>query len=474
MDVGELELCYLSASEAIERFKARTLSPVDLMRAVIARAEQVNKKLNAITHSFFDRALDQARMAEAKYRKTDGRPRALEGIPVAIKDFHPVEGEITTFGSKIFEGFRPSFTAPTVQRLFDAGAIMHFRTTTPEFAYSGMTHSPLWGITRNPWNTDHTPGGSSGGSAAAVAAGMTTLADATDGGGSIRVPAAACGLVGFKPPFGRNPLDRDHPGESILSYGGLARTVADAALMQNVMSGPHPEDRCSLREVVRLPRTHQPLENCKIAFSMDLGYLNVDREVQENTRRALEVFRSLGCEVVEIDLAWTADNLRMWLTYWEGLFATVAAHFLDRWRNEMDPIVVDLLERGRRHSAADMYAVTLHRGKMWQVLGPVLEKFDFLVCPTNGVPAVRVDHDQASKTFEIDGKSTHATYGLFLTNPFNLMSECPVMSVPSGRASTGIPTGIQIVGRTYDDLGVFRAASAYEAANPWHDRHPDL
>jgi amidase len=406
--------------------------------------------------------------------KSDGRPRALEGIPVGIKDFHPVAGEITTFGSKIFEVFRPDFTAPTVQRLFDAGAIMHIRTTTPEFAYSGMTHSRLWGITRNPWNTDHTPGGSSGGSAAAVAAGMTTVADGTDGGGSIRVPAAACGLPGFKPPFGRNPLDRDHPGESILSYGPMTRSVADAALMQNVMSGPHVEDRCSIREVLRLPNSYPSLKGCRIAFSMDLGYLAVDPEVQANSRRALEVFRELGCEVVEVDLPWTSDNLYMWLTYWEGLFATVAGQFLDQWRDVMDPIVVALLERGQRHTAADMYKVTLHRGKMWQTLGPLLESYDYLVCPTNGLPAVKVDHDQASTSFAIDGKRVHATCGLFLTNPFNLMSECPVMSVPSGFAENGIPTGIQIVGRTFDDASVFRAATAYEAANPWRPRRPPL
>src|SRR5262245_3781503 len=150
--MADLELCYLTATEALRRFRNKQLSPVELMRAVIARTEEVNPKLNAVTYKFFDRALDQAKEAEAKYARSDGRLRPLEGVPVAIKDFHPVKGEITTFGSKIFEGFRPEYTAPTVQRLLDAGAIMHLRTTTPEFAYSGMTHSPLWGITRNPWN----------------------------------------------------------------------------------------------------------------------------------------------------------------------------------------------------------------------------------------------------------------------------------------------------------------------------------
>ena len=247
------KLCFMTATEAVSEFKAKKVSPVELMDALIARCEDINPKINALTTMFFDRAREQAKEAEARYAKSDGRLRPLEGVPVAIKDFHPVKGEITTFGSKIFENFRPDYTAPTVQRLFDAGAIMHCRTTTPEFAYSGVTHSPLWGISRNPWNLDYTPGGSSGGAAAAAAAALTTIADGTDGGGSIRIPSSACGVVGYKPPFGRNPLDLDHPLELLLHYGPITRSVGDAALMQNVMSGPHLGDLCSLRERVLIP-----------------------------------------------------------------------------------------------------------------------------------------------------------------------------------------------------------------------------
>ena len=238
---GGDELCMMTAGEALAAFRARRLSPVELMQAVIARVERVNPTLNAFTYTFFERALEQARRAEAKYFKSDGRPRPLEGIPVAIKDLHPVKGEITTFGSKAFADNRPDHTAPTVARLLRAGAIMHARTTTPE-SPSGTTYSALWGVTRNPWNTAYSPGGSSGGAGAALASGMTMLADGTDAGGSIRIPASACGLIGYKPPFGRNPLERDFPRESILQYGPLTRAVGDAALMQNVMSGPHPED----------------------------------------------------------------------------------------------------------------------------------------------------------------------------------------------------------------------------------------
>ena len=277
----------MTATEAVAAFKAGTLSPVALMEATLARIDAVNPVLNAFTEIHSERALDQACAAEDAYRRGTARP--LEGIPVAIKDFHPVAGELTTFGSKVFADNRPTHTAPSVARLLDAGAIMHARTTTPEFAYAPITASPLWGVTRNPWSLDHAPGGSSGGAGAALAAGMTMLADGTDAGGSVRIPAAACHVVGYKPPFGRNPLDRDHPIESLLHYGPMARSVGDAALMQNVMSGAHGDDMCSLREGVELPESYPPIAGWTIGFSMDLGMFEIDPEVARNTHAAVEV-----------------------------------------------------------------------------------------------------------------------------------------------------------------------------------------
>jgi Asp-tRNA(Asn)/Glu-tRNA(Gln) amidotransferase A subunit family amidase len=467
-------LCFMTAAEALDAFRARKLSPVELMNSVIARCEEVNPKLNALTTTFFDRAREQAKAAEARYSSSDGQPRPLEGIPVAIKDFHPVKGEITTFGSKIFEHFRPDYTAPTVQRLLDAGAIMHCRSTTPEFAYSGVTHSPLWGITRNPWNTAYTPGGSSGGAGAVVAAGLTTIADGTDGGGSIRIPSSACGIVGYKPPFGRNPLDLDHPLESLLHYGPMTRSVADAALMQNVMSGPHLGDICSLRDRVVIPERLDGIKGWKIAFSMNLGYFEVDSEVQRNTLAVVEAFRSMGCEVVEVDLKWNWGTLDTWLTQWEGLFAGIAEQYLPRWRFEMDPVVVKILERGQTHSAARFYRCNLVRGEMYKTLGPILEENNVLICPTLAVPSVKADHDELSSEFRINGKPVEPYVGWIMTNPFNLVSQCPAMSVPSGFADSGIPTGVQIVAKTFDDLSVFRAAAALEQAKPWRHQRPKL
>ena len=473
------ELCYMTATEAIERFRARTLSPVELVSAVIARSEAVNPKVNAYTYTFYDRALEQARAAERAYA-SGAEMRPLEGVPVVIKDFHPVKGEITTFGSRRFVDHVPEVSAPTVERLLDAGAIMHARTTTPEMAHAGHTHSALWGITRNPWNLEFAPGGSSGGAGAAIATGMTTLADGTDGGGSIRIPAGACGIFGYKPPFGRNPTDRDHPRESLLHYGPMTRSVADGALMQNVTAGPHPDDICSLRPKLEIPDTLEPIEGWKVAFSMDLGFIEVDDEVQRNTQSALQTFRDLGCTVEEVDLGWSTSTLDAWTVIWEGLFwATVEPDF-PRWKYDVEGYVRGILERGSQHSLARFYRTNFLRGEMYRSLAAIFETHDILVCPTNAVPALRADQDLNDTTIRINGEpvttSNHPgdIYVQWQLNyPFNLMSECPVASVPSGFASNGVPTGIQIVGRTYDDVSVFRAAADYERARPWaHQRPP--
>jgi amidase len=480
MTSPDLDLCYMSATEAIAKFTARELSPLELVEAVIARSERVNPKLNATTYTFFERARAQAKAAEARYAK-GGEVRPLEGVPIVIKDFHDVEGEITTYGSKMFADHVSEKSAPTVARLLDAGAIMTARSTTPEMAYAPMTRSELWGITRNPWNLEYSPGGSSGGSAAAVAAGMTTLADGTDGGGSIRIPASCSGVFGYKPPFGRNPIDVSAPRESLIHFGPITRSVADAALMQNVTAGPHLDDMCSLRPKVSLPGDFEPIKGWKIAFSMDLGYFEVDHEVQKNTLAAAEAFKDLGCRVEGVDLGWDFGALDAWYTLWEGAFWGLAGDLYPRWKFEMDGFVREILERGSRHSAGRYYRAQLVRGEMYKALGPILERYDALICPTTAAPGIPADHDVARTDFRINGKPLTVSnrpgdiYVQWqLCYPFNLIPECPVASVPSGFASSGLPTGLQIVARSYDDLSVFRAAADFERARPWCGHRPSL
>ena len=218
------ELCYLNAVQARERFAERSLSPVELVTNLVARIEDVEPKVNAFTHTFFDRALDEARAAEKRYAGRGASPRPLEGLPLVIKDFHDVKGEITTYGSRLHEHHRPLKSLVYVDRLFRAGAFLLARTTTPEFALLGVTHSDLWGVTRNPWSLDFSPGGSSGGAGAALAAGMTTLADGSDIGGSIRIPASCCGVFGLRPSHGRVPSGGPGFSDTYLAYGPMTRT----------------------------------------------------------------------------------------------------------------------------------------------------------------------------------------------------------------------------------------------------------
>ncbi|MFO1057674.1 MAG: amidase family protein [Dongiaceae bacterium] len=466
-------LCCLDAVEALRLFRRRELSPVELLEAQIARIEAVNPQLNALTATYFDRALSQAAKAESRYQRGEGL-RPLEGLTVAIKDFHSVEGEITTYGSYVFDGHRPAYTAPTVRRLLDAGAIMTCRTTTPEFASSATTHSPRWGVTRNPWNIRFSPGGSSGGSAVAVATGMATLADGTDGGGSIRIPASACGIVGYLPPFGRNPVDRDHPIELLLRYGPLTRSVADAALMQNVMSGPHPDDMGSLRERLVLPDSFPDIRGWRVALSVDLGYFEVDPEVAAATRAAARVFADLGCVVEEVSVGWSLDCLDAFYTYWEGMAATLLAPLLPQWRDRMNPHVVHVVEKGLGHSATDLYKVNDMRGRMQQAIAPILESYDLLISPTLAVPSVRADHSNMDAAFEINGRRVDAYLQWVLTYPFNMVSWIPAISVPNGCSRDGVPIGLHIAARSYDDLRVFRGATAFERANPWRERRLPL
>ena len=325
-------------------------------------------------------------------------------------------------------------------------------------------------MTRNPWNTAYSPGGSSGGAGAALAAGFTTLADGTDGGGSVRIPASINGLFGYKAPWARNPTDREHPGETVLHYGPLTRSVADAALMQNVMSGPHPADLYSLRDRVVLPETFEGVKGLRVALSMDLGYFAVDPVVQKNTRTIAERLRSLGCSVDPVALGWGLEVEDAWTVNWEGLFWALAGDLLPQWRNDLDPFVVKIPSAANSMTCRAFMQCTKVRYEMYQKLAQIFEHYDVLICPTTALPSVKAERSNEDP-LQIDGRSVNPYTGWFMTYPFNLISQCPVMSVPSGFCpDTGVPTGVQIVGQTYDDTTVFRVAAGLEAVDSHWNR----
>ena len=461
--MSDLDLCYMPASEAIKRFKAKKLSPVELMEAVIRRAEATKDKVNAFTNTHFDEAMALAKKAEAKYAK--GRKTGpLEGLPVGIKDESYIKGKPTTGGSLIMKDFVADATSTMNERVMAAGGIVHARTATPEFSCAAYTWSRLWGVTRNPWNTKFTPGGSSGGAGASLAAGTSSIATGSDIGGSIRIPASTCGVVGYKPPYGRNPDDPPFNLDFYCHTGPLARTVEDAILLQNVMTGPSPLDIASLRPKLTLPTRFKPIKGWKIGYSMNLGAFDVDPEVVKNTRKALDVFRSLGAEVEEVDLGWGPEVLEAGLAYLHHLFGAFLSKLLAEHGDDMTTYARKFAEDGARSKAVDFVNSLEVAGRMYMTLGPLLEKYNVLICPTTALPSVPADFDQTKDEVRINGKVVNPSLGWVMTTPFNTMSRCPVLSLPSGHAKNGVPTGIQIVGRTYSDEDVFRAGMAYEKA----------
>jgi amidase len=475
--MSDTDLCYLPATEALARFQNHSLSPVELVRALIARVQKVGPAVNAFAHTYFERALEQARHAEARYAANDTRIRALEGVPVVIKDLHPIKGEITTAGCHAFVDQRDSFTAPTVQRLLDAGAILLARSTSSELGIAAVTNTPLWGATRNPWNLDYTAGGSSGGAGAALAAGLTTLADGSDGGGSIRIPAAVNGLFGYKPPYGRNPMAGPANYDTYLHFGPLARSVADGRLMQSVMAGWHPGDITSLRDEVVLPTGPAGIKGWKIAFSLNLGYYSIDPEVEANTRHALDVLRDLGAEVDEVEIGWTDKVLLHGSLRAAARIAARRGPLLERWRHLMSNGAVAVIEQGLKASIADLIAAEEEQARMYATLGPILERYRLLVCPTCALPAVPATFNPGRDQLIIANKLQSSPRQWYLTYPFNMLGQLPVASLPSGFAGNGVPTAIQLVGRSFDDASVFQAAFAFEAALPFdylHGKRPKL
>jgi amidase len=350
------------------------------------------------------------------------------------------------------------------ERILAEGAVVHARSATPEFSCAGYTWSRLWGVTRNPWNPAFTPGGSSGGAAASLSSGTSALATGSDIGGSIRIPASCCGLVGYKPPYGRNPDDIPFNLDFYCHTGPLARSVSDAILLQNVMSGPSPLDISTLYPKLTLPTEYAPIKGWRIALAMDLGSFTVSQEVQRNTRAAADVLRSLGAQVDEIEIGWGPEVPQACMAYLTHLFGGAISEVLEEHADDMTTYCRDFAERSLDSTARDFVATLQVAGEAYKKLGPLLEKYDCLICPTTGIPAVAADFDQSKDTLSIEGVEVDPSLGWVLTTPFNMMSRCPVISVPTGQGANGVPTGMQIVAPAYRDEVAFQAAMAYETA----------
>jgi aspartyl-tRNA(Asn)/glutamyl-tRNA(Gln) amidotransferase subunit A len=464
------DLAGTPATDLIPRIRSKALSPVELTRAVLARIEQVNPTINAFCTVTADAALAAARAAEEAVMK-DGPLGALHGIPVSIKDLALVQGVPSRFGSHVFAGRVGEVDAPFVRRLRDAGAIITGKTTTPEFGWKALGDSPLTGITRNPWNLAMTSGGSSAGAGAAAAAGLGPLHQGSDGAGSIRVPAAFCGIYGLKPTFGRVPMWPVSNTDSASHVGPMTRTVADAALMLSVMAGPDDWDRQSLDAPPAdyVGRLGEGVKGLRVGWSLDLGGLQVDPEAGQIARRAALAFQELGCVVEEakVSLPDTREMIHlMWNAHYAGNYAT----FLDEFRSRMDPGLVAALEDGRRYTAEAYVAMRGRKHSYCDAVRAIFDTYDLLLTPTVSVAAFEVGR------LNPVGFPQHA-WDWFpwagFSYPFNFTGQ-PAATVPAGFTASGMPVGLQIVGRRLADLQVLQASAAFEQARPWASKRPAL
>ena len=473
----QAELAYMPASEALRRFRSRELSPVELMKAVIAQSEAVEPTVNALCHRFFEQALQAAAAAERRYMGNGEAPRPLEGIPTAVKEEEAVAGQPWTQGSLVYEHLVARESSAFAERILESGAIVHARTTAPEFSCVAFTHSRIWGVTRNPWNPEYAVGGSSGGSGAALASGTATLATGSDIGGSIRIPASFNGVVGFKPPYGRVPQETPFNLDTYCHCGPMARTVADAALFQNALAGPHPRDHVSLRPKLEIPERLEDVRGTRVALSIDLGGWPVDPDVAANTRRAAEALRDAGCEIREIELAVDPKLVdRAVSIHFDLIFAGWVGKMAETHGDQMTDYAIEFARRYGETQGTMLEKLELEAA-VCRPVSDVLERYDALLCPTVGTRGLLAGDSYVGHGLDVGGRHVDSCFDSMMTPLFNVLSRCPVLAVPSGIAGNGVPSGVQIVGRTYDDVTTFRLGAALEREQPWLDvpeRRPPL
>jgi aspartyl-tRNA(Asn)/glutamyl-tRNA(Gln) amidotransferase subunit A len=461
---------FLPAIELAELIRAKQLSPVDYMRALLDRIATLEPKVNAFAYLAAEQALDGAKQAEAALMG-GGRIGRLHGVPVTIKDLNLTKDMPTQNGSKIFAGNQPTEDTPVVPRLRAEGAIVIGKTTTSEFGWTGVSRSPLTGITHNPWKFGYNAGASSAGAGAAAAAGFGPLHQGSDGAGSIRMPSHFCGVFGLKPSFGRVPLYPVSTGDFTAHMGPMTRGVADSALMLEVMAGPHPLDYTSLEAgpASYLRRLHEGIKGKRIAYSPDLGVARVDPDVAALVKAAVARFTDLGAIVEEVATPWAQEGPDLIRFFWAAHMSRFQP-YLAKWEAEMDPGLVACIKDAEEVTVARYQGMRERKMAYVAAIQRWFEDWDFLLTPSVSVAAF-----PAEKLMP-DHWPSHPwdwVQWAEFSYPFN-MSWNPAASVPCGFTAAGLPVGLQIVGRRFDDLGVLQASAAFEQAQPWADKRPPL
>jgi len=464
------DLRFMPAADLAAAIARRKVSPVDAVKAVLDAIDDT-KTLNAWVTVDADAALKAARAAERAAMRRGVRLGPLHGVPFGVKDLVITKGLRTTFGTPLYRDNVPTEDAPSVARMKAAGGIMIGKTNTPTFGWVGVTDNLIFGLTRNPWNPERTPGGSSGGAGAALAAGMAPLHIGTDGGGSIRKPSAFTGTFGLKASYGRVPVYPASAVWSVSHVGPMTRTVKDAALMLNVIAGPAERDPYSLpaERVDYVKALKGSLKGLRVAYSETLGLAPaVDPEVRDATAKAARVFRELGCRVEATNPSW-ASPWEPWRAIFLGGIAARLAPYLDR-KKEIDAGLLAIVEESLAWPPAKYVQAWVDRLAWCAKAMVFFERYDLLLTPTVASPPF--PHGILYPG-EIDGVKVGREASSIFTYPFNLTGQ-PAASVPCGFTKDGLPIGLQIVGRRFDDVTVLRASAAFETARPWIARRPAL
>ena len=458
------DAAHLTATEMLAGFRSGHLSPVEATEAVLTRIEKADPAVNAYCLVTADEALTAARGSAERWRR--GEPRGLlDGVPISIKDVLLTRGLPTLRGSHTIDPGGPwPDDSPAVARVREHGAIPVGKTTTPELGWKGVTDGPLTGITRNPWDPSRTPGGSSGGAAAAVALGMAPLALGTDGDGSVRIPAGFTGVFAHKPTYGRVPHFPASPFGTLAHVGPITWSVADAELLLRSISEPDSRDWSALPPPAETPPPD--IRSLRIAFSPTLGFASVDPEVAALVAGAASVFADLGARVDAVDPGFNDPVEAFHVLWFAGAAKSVDALSPER-RAELDPGLREICELGERYSAVDYLTATACRMELGRIMGRFHEEYDLLLTPTLPIPAF-----EAGREVPVDWPEPRWTSWTPFTYPFN-MTQQPAASVPAGFTAAGLPVGLQVVGPRHADARVLAACRAFEQALPWHDRRPE-
>jgi aspartyl-tRNA(Asn)/glutamyl-tRNA(Gln) amidotransferase subunit A len=456
------DILSLTAAELTAHYRSRKLSPVDTTRAALDRIARLNPLYNAFVMVDETRAMQDARASENRWQR--GVPAGrVDGVPATVKDLIVTQGWPTLRGSRTIDPNQPwTEDGPPVARMKEEGAVFLGKTTTPEFGWKGVTDSPLTGVTVNPWNRTLTPGGSSGGAAVAAAFGMGCLHIATDGGGSIRIPAGFCGLFGFKPTFGIVPVHPHSPAGTLWHQGPIARTVGDAALMLNVIAQPDARDwyQAPARDIDYLAGLDEGVKGLRIAYSRTLGYARVDPDVAEKVEQGAQLFQSLGARVEEIDLV-LEDPIAIMQPLWAVALALAIEPMNATQRALLDPPLLALAESGFGLDALAYRKLERAREAFARRMCLLHQTYDLLLTPQLAVTAFEAGHEVPPGS----GRDRWWEWSPF-TYPFNL-SQQPAAAVPCGFTDEGLPVALQLVGNKFADAKVLRAARAYEKAQPF-------